>query len=199
MREKTLCKRNEFLKVGKELFFEKGYSNVSIKEICQKLNTTTGSFYFMFPSKEKLLEELIFEDLSPLWSLGEELSKSKKALKFKLKEYLNHTIDFVSKEAQLLEFYENLMKENGIGGKAAIEINQIHFQKKQEHLYNMFISHKTKLNQDDKKIKDLAKYTLLILENKQWELVDKIKNNEPFDKEDEKDFLTKAIEGLLKA
>ncbi len=197
MREKTLCKRNEFLKIAKELFFEKGYSNVSIKEICQNLKTTTGSFYFMFPSKEKLLEELIFEDFSPIFLLGEKLGNSKKDLKYKLKEYLGKTIDFATKEVELYDFYENLMKENGIGGKTANELKTINFQKKQEHLYKIIASHKDENLYDNKKINDLAKYTLLILENKEYEIVYKIKNNEPFNKNEEKDFLAKAIEGLL--
>lgn len=197
MREKTLCKRNEFLKIAKELFFEKGYSNVSIKEICQNLNTTTGSFYFMFPSKEKLLEELIFEDFNPIFSLGEKLVNSKKDLKYKLNEYLSKTIDFASKEIELYDFYENLMKENGIGGKTANELKIVSFQKKQEHLYRIIAHHKDEDKYDNKKINDLAKYALLILENKEYEIVNKIKNNEPVDKNEEKDFLAKAITGLL--
>jgi len=197
MREKTLCKRNEFLKTAKELFFKKGYSNVSIKEICQSLKTTTGSFYFMFPSKEKLLEELIFEDFSPIFSLGEKLGNSKKDLNCKLKEYLEKTIDFATREVELYNFYENLMKENGIGGKTASELKTISFQKKQEHLYKIIASHKDEILYDNKKINDLAKYTLLILENKEYEIVNKIKNNESFNKNEEKDFLLKTIEGLL--
>ena len=71
MRAKTINKRNQFLQAGKELFFEKGYISVSVKEICDKLDTTTGSFYFMFSSKEKLLEELLIESFQTLRSRGE--------------------------------------------------------------------------------------------------------------------------------
>jgi AcrR family transcriptional regulator len=70
VRAKTINKRNQFLQAGKELFFEKGYISVSVKEICDKLDTTTGSFYFMFSSKEKLLEELLIESLTHLWTTG---------------------------------------------------------------------------------------------------------------------------------
>lgn len=198
MRQKTLNKRNEFLRVGKEMFFEKGYINVSIKEICEKLKTTTGSFYFMFPSKEKLLEELLIEDLSHLWGIGEKVGASKKDLKEKLNDYFTKTLDFVAKEAELFDFYENLLCENGIGGKTANEIKQISFQKQQENLCSILTEHKDNLKHDNERINDLAKYTLLILENKQSEIVSRVKNKEKINKEKEKDFLREAIEGLLK-
>ena len=198
MRQKTLNKRNEFLRVGKEMFFEKGYINVSIKEICEKLKTTTGSFYFMFPSKEKLLEELLIDDLSYLWGIGEKVGASKKDLKDKLNDYFTKTLDFVAKEAELFDFYENLLEENGIGGKTANEIKQISFKKQQENLCSILTEHKDSLNHDQDRINDLAKYTLLILENKQSEIVNRVKNKEKVNKEKEKDFLREAIEGLLK-
>lgn len=199
MRQKTLSKRNEFLRVGKEMFFEKGYINVSVKEICDKLRTTTGSFYFMFPSKEKLLEELLLEDLNYLWNIGERVSLSKKDLSDKLRDYFNKTIDFITKEAELMGFYENLLGENGIGGKTANQIKHISFKKQEEIFYNLLNSHKEDLSHEQDRVKDLARYTILILENKQSDIINKIKNNENIDKEKETDFLTKAIEGLLKA
>ncbi len=64
-------------------------------------------------------------------------------------------------------------------------------------MYKIIASHKDEHIYDDEKINDLAKYTLLILENKEYEMVNKIKNNEPFNKNEEKDFLAKAIECLL--
>lgn len=198
MRQKTLSKRNEFLRVGKEMFFEKGYINVSVKEICDKLNTTTGSFYFMFSSKEKLLEELLLEDLNHLWTIGEKACSSKKDLKNKLSDYFNKTIDFVAKEAQLMGFYESLLEENGIGGKTANQIKNISFKKQEENFCNLLNTHKNDLNHEHDRIKDLAKYTILILENKQSEIINKIKNNQNIDKNKETDFLTHAIEGLLK-
>ena len=55
------------------------------------------------------------------------------------------------------------------------------------------------INHDSRRIKDLAKYTMLILEYKQVELIDKLIKNEKIDKTEEKEFLSKAIEGLIKA
>ena len=58
MRKTTQEKRKKFVKTTEELFYKRGYKDTSIKDICEALETTTGSFYFMFDSKEGILEEM---------------------------------------------------------------------------------------------------------------------------------------------
>ena len=72
-------------------------------------------------------------------------------------------------------------------------------KKQEENLYYLLNSHKEEINHDSKRIRDLAKYTMLILEHKQVEFIDKLIKNEKIDKIVEKEFLSKAIEGLIKA
>lgn len=200
MRQKTRNKRNEFLKVGKELFFEKGYINVTVKEICDILETTTGSFYFMFSSKEKLLEELLLEDLTKLWSIGDKAINTKKDLNGRLNEFFDNSLDFIVKEIEVMGFYDNLLGENGIGGKTANQIKAISVRKQEETLYNLLVQFKEDLlHHDHKRLKDLAKYTVLILDNKHSEVIKKAKNNININSAKEADFLTKAIEGLIRA
>lgn len=198
MRAKTIDKRNQFLQAGKELFFEKGYISVSVKEICDKLSTTTGSFYFMFSSKEKLLEELLTDSLSQLWTTGEEVAKAKKDLKSKLGNYFDNALDYIIREIDLMKFYRSILDETGIGAKTAHEIRALSLKKQEENLYYLLNSHKEDINHDSSRIRDLAKYTMLILEYKQVELIDKLINNEKVDKIEETEFLSKAIEGLIK-
>mgnify|MGYP003555541257 CR=1 FL=1 len=61
MRKTTQEKRKKFVKTTEELFYKRGYKDTSIKDICEALETTTGSFYFMFDSKEGILEEIVKE------------------------------------------------------------------------------------------------------------------------------------------
>ena len=199
MRAKTLDKRNQFLQAGKELFFEKGYINVSVKEICDKLNTTTGSFYFLFSSKEKLLEELLTDGLSKLWELEEKAVKGKKDFKTKLSNYFESAIEYVIKEIDLLKFYRSILEENGIGAKTAHEIRAVSHKKQEENLYYLLDSHKDDISHEHHRLKDLAKYTVLILEHKQVEIIEKLINSESIDKNREKEFLSRAIEGLVRA
>ena len=54
-------KKQEILTVAEELFCCKGYEQTSVQEILDRLNTSKGSFYHHFESKEALLEGICRE------------------------------------------------------------------------------------------------------------------------------------------
>ena len=56
--QKKLEKRKKLLDSSYELFVEKGISNVSIAEICQKAGIAKGTFYMYFTSKEDIARAL---------------------------------------------------------------------------------------------------------------------------------------------
>lgn len=56
--QKKLEKRKKLLDSSYELFVEKGISNVSIAEICQKAGIAKGTFYLYFSSKEDIARAL---------------------------------------------------------------------------------------------------------------------------------------------
>lgn len=197
MRAKTLSKRKLFLQTGKELFYEKGYINVSVKEICQKINTTTGSFYFIFNSKEMLLEELLIDSFGKLWDANESISHTSLNLKEKLNIFFQNSLDFVIKEIELMKFYQNILKESGIGSKTAEEIKKISLKKEEETLFSILHLHKDEISCEKSRLADFAKYIMLILENKQMEFINKMTNNETICLHTEKKFLNKAITGLM--
>ncbi len=198
MRQKTIEKRNKFLTVGKELFFEKGYINVSVKEICDNLGTTTGSFYFMFSSKEKLLEELLLEDLGSLWAIGSEVRTEESKLRGKLQSFFSKALEFLAKEMELMLFYENLLEENGIGGKTAQQIRDINNQKQEHNIYNLYSDHKDEINYEDNMLKSLARYTVLIMNDKYQEIISRVRTNENVKNEEELAKIINTIEGLIK-
>lgn len=51
--------RKELLNKCFEIFAEKGYSSVTMREIASGLGVSTGTLYHYFPSKESLFEQLI--------------------------------------------------------------------------------------------------------------------------------------------
>ena len=55
---KKLEKRKKLLDSSYELFVEKGISNVSVAEICQKAGIAKGTFYLYFTSKEDIARAL---------------------------------------------------------------------------------------------------------------------------------------------
>lgn len=56
--QKKLEKRKKLLDSSYELFVDKGISNVSIAEICQKAGIAKGTFYLYFASKEDIARAL---------------------------------------------------------------------------------------------------------------------------------------------
>ena len=56
--KKGEIKKKEFLNTAEELFCRNGYESTSVQDIIDSLNTSKGSFYHHFISKEALLEEI---------------------------------------------------------------------------------------------------------------------------------------------
>lgn len=53
--------RKELLSKSFDLFAEKGYASVTMRQIAQGLGVSTGTLYHYFPSKEALFEQLVEE------------------------------------------------------------------------------------------------------------------------------------------
>ena len=51
--------REELLAKCFNLFSRKGFHNVSMREICKDVGVSTGTMYHYFPSKEKILEQML--------------------------------------------------------------------------------------------------------------------------------------------
>lgn len=55
-------KRQDILNCAKRLLDEKGYHNVSLRDIAVEAGTTIGNLMYHFPQKESLILELLLED-----------------------------------------------------------------------------------------------------------------------------------------
>ncbi len=53
--------RKELLYQSLDLFAEKGFANVTIRQVAKALGISTGALYHYFPSKESLFEQLVEE------------------------------------------------------------------------------------------------------------------------------------------
>ncbi len=54
-------RREEILKAAKELFFEQGFRNTSVRQIAQSANTAMGTLYHHFPDKISILKVIVNE------------------------------------------------------------------------------------------------------------------------------------------
>ena len=79
--DKSKLTKLEIIQVATKKFIEKGFSNTSIKNICDELDMSTGNLTFYFPSKEHLLAELVDMLCSFQWEMMEnETTEGKSSL-----------------------------------------------------------------------------------------------------------------------
>ena len=62
--EKSKPGPNEILAVAAELFAERGYSNVSIRDVCKEAGTSAPMIYYYFKDKKGLFRAAVSEKLS---------------------------------------------------------------------------------------------------------------------------------------
>ena len=55
---------NEILEVAARLFAERGYSNVSIRDVCREAKTSAPMIYYYFKDKKRLFRAAVSEKLS---------------------------------------------------------------------------------------------------------------------------------------
>ncbi|WP_017298195.1 TetR/AcrR family transcriptional regulator [Nodosilinea nodulosa] len=109
--------RRELLKQCFDLFAERGYAALTMRNIAQGLGVSTGTLYHYFPSKEGLFEQLVRETTlrdiqSAIAAAGQQecvLGRVEAAL-----EYVAQNEDFLRKQKLIwIEFYQHQHRESG--------------------------------------------------------------------------------------
>jgi len=101
--------RKELLSKSFDLFAEKGYATVTMRQIAQALGVSTGTLYHYFPSKEVLFEQLMDElTRRDILQIAEAL-KGAKTVAERITtacQFLEATQDYYFKQALILaDFY----------------------------------------------------------------------------------------------
>jgi AcrR family transcriptional regulator len=101
--------RKEILFKCFDLFADKGYANVTTRQLCQEIGVSTGALYHYFPSKKALFEQLVDEisrqDVLLLkTAVGETLAERIEALGRLLVSHENH---FVKQAIVWIDFYQH--------------------------------------------------------------------------------------------
>ncbi|GAA0075867.1 hypothetical protein UT300005_02450 [Clostridium sp. CTA-5] len=63
-KEKAILTKNKVFETAIKLIKEKGYENVTISEICEKAGVAKGTFYVHYKSKEDIVKESYYSDMS---------------------------------------------------------------------------------------------------------------------------------------
>jgi AcrR family transcriptional regulator len=113
--------RKELLVKSFDLFAEKGYAAITMRQIAQGLGVSTGTLYHYFPSKEALFEQLL-EELSELdirnFSIrleGKNLTEQTQAAFAMFEEHRDY---FLKQTLLMMDFYQHQQRE----GKGVSEV-----------------------------------------------------------------------------
>lgn len=124
-------RKNNLLKAAKEIFFENGYKNTSIKDITDRANVSIGTFYLYFENKLEIYKNVLYDGIllleehlrNSVKSLDPDTTPAKELLKNLAKAY----IDFYLKNPEyfdiiaVLNLTEDELKENH--NKLSMEIH----------------------------------------------------------------------------
>jgi AcrR family transcriptional regulator len=109
--------RKELLSQCFDLFAEKGYAALTMRQIAQGLGVSTGTLYHYFPSKEALFEQLVREmslqdiqnAIAAISAHETTMDRVKAAL-----EFIGQQEDYLMKQILIwIEFYQHQQRENG--------------------------------------------------------------------------------------
>ena len=99
------------IKVARDLFFQNGYSNVSIEDIIKKADISKKTLYRYFVCKDDILNEVIlFFTTSLTKDINDVLVRKDLEFPEKLKQIFTNTAVTLSKISA--RFYENIRKSN---------------------------------------------------------------------------------------
>jgi len=103
--------RKELLAKSFDLFAEKGYAAITMREVAQGIGVSTGTLYHYFPSKEELFEQLIEESCHENLLIVKGRVKHAQTLKERLAlvaQYIEEQEDFLIKQTHLwLDFCQH--------------------------------------------------------------------------------------------
>lgn len=107
--------RKELLAKSFDLFAEKGYATITMRQIAQGLKVSTGTLYHYFPSKEALFEQLMEEqaeqDISQVIAQFQQAETLSDRIRLAF-EYLEQNQDYQFKQALLcMDYFQQRLQE----------------------------------------------------------------------------------------
>jgi AcrR family transcriptional regulator len=123
--------RKELLNQAFDLFAEKGYATITMRQIAQGLGVSTGTLYHYFPSKEALFEQVVEEQTQhDILRVTAELEHTQ-TLKERLAvvfEFLQANKDYFFKQSMIfVDFYQQQHREGrGISDTLRQVCDQVH-------------------------------------------------------------------------
>lgn len=123
--------KEHIFKTALILFSEKGFSSTTMRDIADKANITVGLTYRYYPSKEKLLEEIILNHAGFMHTaVGLITNKEDKNFKEKLKTFLKENY------FELRLYFSIIFLEESSIGKKNYKMIREYFHHFENHILN---------------------------------------------------------------
>ena len=103
-------KKSLILEKAKDMIITESYSSLSISKLTSELNISKGSFYTYFPSKDKMLAEILDEYVENITIFKNNLLKNSKNIDECLDYYVNSTLGLTDDELKLELVISNLKR-----------------------------------------------------------------------------------------
>lgn len=98
-KERAILTKNKVFETAIELIRTKGYDNVTISEICEKAGVAKGTFYVHYKSKEDIIKESYYSDMSEFVLKNYKrliLEDNNMSIKDKIEKFLISELEFTN-------------------------------------------------------------------------------------------------------
>ena len=157
-------KKNLILEKAKDMIITESYSSLSISKLTSELNISKGSFYTYFPSKDKMLSEILDEYIKNITIFKNNLLENSKNIDECLDYYINSLLNLTDDELKLELVITNLKRNYEV-------FNEENFKKLKDIacimidlVKEVLTKYKKDINIEDKDIEKCSKMIFSIAE-----------------------------------
>ena len=157
-------KKKLILEKAKDTIITESYSSLSISKLTSELNISKGSFYTYFPSKDKMLSEILDEYIENIIIFKNNLLENSKNIDECLDYYINSILNLSDEELKLELVITNLKRNYEVFNEENFKKLKIIACTMIDFIKEVLNKYKKDINIDEKDIEKCSKMIFSIAE-----------------------------------
>ena len=157
-------KKNLILEKAKDMIITESYSSLSISKLTSELSISKGSFYTYFPSKDKMLGEILDEYIKNIIIFKNNLLENSKNIDDCLDYYINSILSLSDEELKLELVITNLKRNYEVFNEENFKKLKIIACTMIDFIKEVLNKYKKDINIDEKDIEKCSKMIFSISE-----------------------------------
>ena len=157
-------KKKLILEKAKDTIITESYSSLSISKLTSELNISKGSFYTYFPSKDKMLSEILDEYIENIIIFKNNLLENSKNIDECLDYYINSILSLSDEELKLELVITNLKRNYEVFNEENFKKLKIIACTMIDFIKEVLNKYKNDINIDEKDIEKCSKMIFSIAE-----------------------------------